>query len=77
MPTSKFFAALIALVALGFIAIEARDAKHSNAGRIGQQCQIENITDIHVSECRIRLTMQTNRTIGEPYWMKDAHRHQQ
>jgi len=59
VPTSKFFAALIALATLGFIAIEARDAKHSSSDRIRQQCQTENITDIQVSECRIRLAMQT------------------
>jgi hypothetical protein len=58
---SKFFPALIAVVVLGFIAIEARDARHSNADRIRQQCEKENITDVHVRECGIRLTMQTQR----------------
>jgi hypothetical protein len=52
--------ALIGLVILGFVAIEARDAKNSN-NRIRQQCEKENITDVHVSECGIPLTMQTQR----------------
>jgi hypothetical protein len=53
---SKFFPALIGLVALGFV-IEARDAKHPSADRIGQ-CQTENITDTQVRECTIRLALQ-------------------
>ena len=60
MLGSKFFPALIAVVVLGFIAIEARDARNSN-DRIRQQCEKENITDVHVRECGIRLTMQTQR----------------
>ena len=54
LPISKFLAALIGIMALGLIAIEARDANWT-ADRIDQQCQTENITDIHVRECRIRL----------------------
>ena len=58
MPVSKFFPALIGLAALGFV-IEARDAKHPSADRIGQQqCQTENITDTQVRECTIRLALQ-------------------
>jgi hypothetical protein len=61
LPSSKFLSALIGLVILGFIAVEARDARNSNADRIRQQCEKENITDVHVRECGIRLTMQTQR----------------
>ena len=57
MPVSKFFLALIGIVALGFV-VESRDAKHSNADPTRHQCQAENITDIHVRECTIRLTLQ-------------------
>jgi hypothetical protein len=52
--------ALIGLIILGFIAIEARDARNSS-DPISQHCEKENITDVHVRECGIRLTMQTQR----------------
>jgi hypothetical protein len=55
--SSKFFPALIGLMVLGFIAIGAKHARNPNA----EQCETESITDVHVRECMIRLTMRTQR----------------
>ena len=61
MLSSKFFPALIGLMVLGFIAIGAKHARNPNADRIRQQCETESITDAHVRECMIRLTMRNQR----------------
>ena len=49
------------VMVLGFIAIGAKHARNPNADRIRQQCETESITDVHVRECMIRLTMRTQR----------------
>ena len=51
-------AALIALLVLGFAASETLKVKDPNAERAAMKCETENITDIQVRECRIRLAMQ-------------------
>jgi hypothetical protein len=59
---SNFFAtALIGLLMLGFAVEEARNVKSPDIERILEQCEMENITEVQVSECRVRLTMQTRR----------------
>jgi hypothetical protein len=51
-------AALIALLVLGFAANEALKVKDPNADRVATKCERENITDVQVHECSIRLAMQ-------------------
>jgi hypothetical protein len=57
MPGSQFFAAaLIIFLVLGFAATEAWKVKDPNADRIRKQCEMQNITEVQVNECKIRLT---------------------
>jgi hypothetical protein len=46
-------------VILGFVAKERWDVGNPAAARIRDQCEKQNITEFQVSECRIRLTLQT------------------
>ena len=52
-------AALIALAILGFVAMERWDVRNPDADRIRHQCEKQNITELQVHECRIRLALQT------------------
>jgi hypothetical protein len=51
-------AAVIALALLGFVTTEGGGLRNPDADRIRHQCQKQNITEIQVRECRIRLTLQ-------------------
>jgi hypothetical protein len=51
-------AALIALLVLGFAANETLNVKDPNADRVAATCEMENITEVQVHECRIRSAMQ-------------------
>jgi hypothetical protein len=51
--------ALIGFLLLGFAVEEAWNVKSRDTERILEQCEMENITEVQVNECRMRLTMQT------------------
>jgi hypothetical protein len=51
--------ALIGFLILGFAVKEAWNVKSPDTERILKQCEMENITEVQVSECRMRSTMLT------------------
>jgi hypothetical protein len=69
VPVSKFFLALMVLVALAFV-VQARDVKRSSAN---QQCETENITDSQVRECSIRRRLQAELDQAEPSGTAAGH----
>ena len=58
LGSTPFPAVLILALILGFTAREAWRTERSDAGRIRTMCERENITDVQIHECMIRLRMQ-------------------